>query len=295
VRTLRMSIFLVGTSLALSVSAAELFWRATGQVTSVLGDTSLLPLPAAPGNAFIIDFSYDEFVADAIPSLANIGSYPITGMTVTIGANSLNYVGPGIGPGRINIQATTFNPNVWGVSGNLGFNSELTDAARVNLFFPPNTILSDVLTPPPSSAGATVQFGLFSRDYPGTAEAFVIASLASVVQVIAGDADADGVLDVVDNCISVPNGPLAPDAGGNSQLDSNGDGFGNLCDADLNSSGLVTSADFAILRSVLNQNSGVSPVAADADLNGSGTVTTADFAILRARLNSAPGPSGLVP
>ena len=177
----------------------------------------------------------------------------------------------------------------------MGFNSAVTDSARVNLFFPPNTISSDVLTPPPSSAGASVQFGLFSRDNPGTAEAFVIASLTSLVQVIPGDADADGVLDVADNCIGVPNGPFNPDAGGNSQLDSNGDGFGNLCDADLNNSGLVTSADFAILRSVLNQSSGSSPVAADADLNGSGTVTTADFAILRARINLPPGPSGLIP
>ena len=48
---------------------------------------------------------------------------------------------------------------------------------------------------------------------------------------------------------------------GPSQLDADGDGYGNICDA---------------------------------DLNNSGTVTTADFAILRARLNTAPGPSGLV-
>ena len=293
-RTLRISILLVGTSLALSASAAQLFWRATGQVTSVQGDASLLPLPAAPGNAFIIDFSYNDLVADTNAG-ANFGSYPIVGMTVTIGANSLNYVGPGVGTGFIGIQANAINPNKWGVNGNLGFNTALVDQARVNFFFPPNTILSDALTPPPSSVGASIQFGLFSIDTPGPAEAFVIASLASVVQVIPGDADADGVLDVVDNCVNVPNGPLTPDAGGHSQLDSNGDGFGNLCDADLNNSGLVTSADFAILRSVLNQSSGSSPVAADADLNGSGTVTTADFAILRAGLNSAPGPSGLVP
>ena len=40
---------------------------------------------------------------------------------------------------------------------------------------------------------------------------------------------------------------------------------------------------------------GVFVDACDADLNGSGTVTSADFAILRALLNTAPGPSGLNP
>ena len=100
------------------------------------------------------------------------------------------------------------------------------------------------------------------------------------------DADSDGVPDVTDNCTLVPNA---------SQLDADSDGYGNICDADLNNSGTVTAADFAILRSVLNQSAADGPEAAAADLNGSGSVTTADFAILRSRLNTAPGPSGLAP
>ena len=102
----------------------------------------------------------------------------------------------------------------------------------------------------------------------------------------APDTDGDGFADTADNCTLVSNP---------SQLDADGDGYGNICDADLNNTGLVTTADFAILRSVLNQSAGSSTNAAIADLNGSGTVTTADFAILRARLNTAPGPSGLAP
>ena len=101
---------------------------------------------------------------------------------------------------------------------------------------------------------------------------------------VAADADGDGIPDSSDNCTLVSNP---------TQLDANGDGYGNICDADLNNSGLVTTADFGILRSVLNQSASASPTAAAADLNGSGTVTTADFGILRARLNTAPGPSGL--
>jgi Dockerin type I domain len=98
------------------------------------------------------------------------------------------------------------------------------------------------------------------------------------------DSDGDGVVDALDNCITDPNA---------DQLDADGDGYGNACDADLNNSGLVTTADFGILRSVLGQSTSASPTAAAADLNGSGTVTTADFAILRDKLGTAPGPSGL--
>ena len=100
------------------------------------------------------------------------------------------------------------------------------------------------------------------------------------------DSDGDGVPDAVDNCSNVSNA---------NQLDADGDGYGNLCDADLNGSGTVTSADFGLLRSVLGQAAGFSATAAASDMNGSGTVTSADFALMRARLGSMPGPSGLHP
>ena len=115
---------------------------------------------------------------------------------------------------------------------------------------------------------------------------FFFYNIDDVTTATAPDADGDGIANSADNCTLVGNP---------SQLDADGDGYGNLCDADLNNSGLVTTADFAILRSVLNQPATSSPTAAAADLNGSGTVTTADFAILRAALNLPPGPSGLHP
>jgi len=104
----------------------------------------------------------------------------------------------------------------------------------------------------------------------GFTEAFV----ANVVP----DVDNDGAQDSADNCTEVSN----PD-----QFDADGEGYGNICDADLNNSGLVTSADYTILRNALNTNDPI------ADLNHSGMVTSADFTILRNRLNTAPGPSGL--
>ena len=100
------------------------------------------------------------------------------------------------------------------------------------------------------------------------------------------DIDGDGVPDSGDNCTLVVNA---------DQLDADGDGYGNICDGDLNNSGFVNTADFALLRSVLGQSASAGPLAAAADMNGSGTVTTADFGLLRAALGTAPGPSGVAP
>jgi hypothetical protein len=98
------------------------------------------------------------------------------------------------------------------------------------------------------------------------------------------DADADGVPTVADNCSAIANA---------SQFDADHDGYGNICDADLNNSGLTTATDFNLQRSCLNQPSTASALCAAADMNGSGLVTATDFNLLRARINTAPGPSGL--
>ncbi|MFK8016499.1 MAG: thrombospondin type 3 repeat-containing protein [Gammaproteobacteria bacterium] len=54
-----------------------------------------------------------------------------------------------------------------------------------------------------------------------------------------GDVDADGVLDENDNCVDISN----PD-----QIDTDGDGFGNFCDGDLNNSGVTNIGDLALFR-----------------------------------------------
>jgi hypothetical protein len=96
------------------------------------------------------------------------------------------------------------------------------------------------------------------------------------------DADGDGVADAEDNCVNVANA---------DQRDTNGDGYGNLCDGDLdNSGGPVNAADLALFRAAFGTAN------ADADLNGSGgVVNSADLAIFRLLFGQPPGPSGLVP
>jgi hypothetical protein len=68
------------------------------------------------------------------------------------------------------------------------------------------------------------------------------------------------------------------------------DGFGNICDPDLNNDLKVDFADLALLKSVFFTN--VDP---DADLNGDGRTDFADLAILKSMFFTKPGPSGLEP
>ena len=129
--------------------------------------------------------------------------------------------------------------------------------------------------------GQLLQFGFAntSKQFGGTGVYY-----DNIVFALAPDTDGDGIQDPIDNCRLTAN-PV--------QQDANLDGYGNICDADINNSGTVTTADFGLLRSVLGQTTGFSTTAAASDLNSSGTVTTADFGLLRARLGLPPGPSGL--
>lgn len=94
------------------------------------------------------------------------------------------------------------------------------------------------------------------------------------------DSDNDGVADGLDNCTEVFNA---------DQRDSNADGFGNECDADLNNDGIVNAVDLGLLRVAFFTDD------ADADLNGDGTVNIVDLGRMRSLFFSPPGPSGLAP
>ena len=92
------------------------------------------------------------------------------------------------------------------------------------------------------------------------------------------DDDQDQLRNFLDNCTLIAN---------SDQRDTNGDGFGNACDADLNNDGVINVVDLGLLRSVFFTAN------ADADLNGDGVVNVVDLGLLRAAFFSAPGPSGL--
>ncbi len=99
-----------------------------------------------------------------------------------------------------------------------------------------------------------------------------------------GDADNDNVVDTMDNCTLVAN---------TDQLDSNGDGFGNACDADLNNDCGVSFADLGLLKAAFFQVADAAGWNADADLNADGVINFADLAVMRSQFFSVPGPSGV--
>ncbi len=95
------------------------------------------------------------------------------------------------------------------------------------------------------------------------------------------DDDGDSVDNALDNCIFAANP---------TQLDTNGDGFGNMCDADFNGNNIVDPADFSLLKSLF-----ASTTSPDQDLNGNGIVDPADFSLIKALLGTPPGPSARTP
>ncbi|MFK8014271.1 MAG: hypothetical protein AB8G17_02365 [Gammaproteobacteria bacterium] len=113
----------------------------------------------------------------------------------------------------------------------------------------------------------------------GVGDSVDVYAVGAAIDVGGDDADGDGVLDTADNCISESNA---------DQRDTNGDGYGNACDADLNDDCVVNVSDLGLLRSVFFDTG----ADLDADFNGDGVVNAADLGILRSVFFGAPGPSG---
>lgn len=99
---------------------------------------------------------------------------------------------------------------------------------------------------------------------------------------VAVDTDGDGLFDNEDNCTLVPNA---------DQRDTDGDGFGNICDPDFDNSGVVNFLDIASWTPLFNTACGD----IDEDLNGDGGCNFGDYSILVSFFNQPPGPSGVAP
>ena len=98
------------------------------------------------------------------------------------------------------------------------------------------------------------------------------------------DSDHDGVPDFRDNCQHESNP---------SQFDSDGDGFGNSCDADLNQNGFVNAQDFGIFVRAYTSRLGDECHIPEADFNQDNVVDSFDFTyyFLPQYQRGLPGPS----
>ncbi len=133
------------------------------------------------------------------------------------------------------------------------------------------------------AAAAQVRFR-FTSDVTVTEDGWyvddVVVRGAGAQCVTTTDLDGDGVSDMLDNCTNVVNA---------DQQDTNGDGFGNACDADLNNDNIVNVVDLGILRTLFFQSG-----ALDSDFNGDGVTNVVDLGLMRTMFFQPPGPSGLV-
>lgn len=97
---------------------------------------------------------------------------------------------------------------------------------------------------------------------------------------LGADNDNDYVRNDQDNCLNVANA---------DQRDTNGDGYGNICDGDLNDNLVINTVDLGIFKAAYLTSD------PDADLNGNGVVNVVDLGIMKTMYLSAPGPSGVAP
>jgi DNA-binding beta-propeller fold protein YncE len=102
------------------------------------------------------------------------------------------------------------------------------------------------------------------------------------------DGDSDGAGDACDNC-------QAHDDSSAAHRDSNGDGFGNMCDADLNNDGATNTLDLNLYKQAHRSSLGDANYDADADFNGDGTINTLDLNIYKGLHRKPPGPSCCTP
>ena len=110
----------------------------------------------------------------------------------------------------------------------------------------------------------------------------------STMEVAAGEPD-DGIGDCVDNCQERWNV---------AQIDSNGDGYGNYCDADFDGDLGVGLNDYGTMKKVLGFAVGpvcdakISPIpCVDVDMDSDGAIGLSDFALMKKDLAGPPGPS----
>lgn len=151
-------------------------------------------------------------------------------------------------------------------------------AAGARLFYGDAAVgeFYDVLA---AASGAPIPDTIVGMGEDAAGELYILSTDGLMLRLgDAPDMDGDGIADSADNCTQVANA---------DQRDTNGDGFGNACDADLNNDGAINVVDLGLLRTAFFSTG------PDADFNGDGIVNVVDLATMRLSFFGAPGPSGL--
>ncbi len=134
-----------------------------------------------------------------------------------------------------------------------------------------------------TSGNAWVAATTNSTFFPAAANTYAGGKSDVVVVKIAIDMDVDGVPDTLDNCTTFVNP---------AQQDTNGDGFGNRCDADLDNDDTVNFTDLTLLKAAFFSTPGSANWNPDADFDSNNTVDFTDLSIMKGMFFQPPGPNG---
>lgn len=96
------------------------------------------------------------------------------------------------------------------------------------------------------------------------------------------DTDGDGVLDADDNCTLASNA---------DQFDSNGDGYGNACDPDINNDCITAFLDFFPYTVAFGSAFGDPSFSADLDADNNQVINFLDLFLYSSLFLQPPGPS----
>ncbi len=196
----------------------------------------------------------------------------LLGLQISATNDFLPPAGPGFG---LELDNPMF-PQVISVGsfGTTGEDDEFIDGQLMfRLFAPPFDnddawLIFDLQT----GSGKLCLFFTTAGCIPGATEVMVIQGGFDFVGI---DRDGDGFV-YDDNCRFVAN----PD-----QRDTDGDDFGNVCDADLNNDCIVNFADLGIMKAAFFTSE------PNPDLDGDGAVNFADLGMMKTLFFAPPGPS----
>jgi len=226
----------------------------------------------SPGNAAGIHINYTGNAGatgtDSFIYIVTSGTTTTTGTVIVTLRN--------LGGARDDVATTQRNePVTIDVAGNdPGFNSSRQLGLYINPLNGSATVVGSAIryAPNPEFVGTdTFKYIIDDGTHVG---------IATVTVQVIDDGDHDGIADAVDNCLGRANA---------DQRDTDGDGYGNACDADLDNSGTVNFGDLAIFHRKFGT---ADP---DADFDGNGAVNFADLATFRALFGKPPGPAGTLP
>ena len=235
-------------------------------VTRVLDDSplslsvSMSPDPAQPGDTLSIELM-----------LTNTSASPVFGTLIQARIpDDLNFFSNALLTGGGACAGTTCDRRelaVW----NLGM---LAAGASVTVSMPP--VVSTGGNAPPD--GSLINLVALATE-DGATQTF---HTRSVLVALFVDDDGDGTVNVFDNCTLVTN----PD-----QRDTDSDGYGSLCDGDLNNDGNTNTLDLNLYKLAHRTNLGDPNYNVDADFNGDGAINTLDLNIYKGLHRKPPGPS----